>query len=651
MKINNSPLVSVVVPVFNAAKYLSKCLDSVINQSMRAIEIICVNDGSEDESLKIIKEYIKKDSRIRLIDQENSGVSSARNSGIKEASGECIVFVDADDYIDLRMLEILWENYKKNNADIIVFGGLSFPSVDWVNKKLSTRDVIYNFDSINALFYEPGSIPFVWNKMFRLDLIRKRSILFDLNLPLGEDQVFQFLIFPTARKIQYISEKLYHYRVEIQDSAMAKFGKNFKLKNNQHLKLVQTIVDEWRHQGYLSSNERHLLRWMVKFFKNCTVDTQTHAAYFSREVMSLFNQVHYIPGPNDDFYETHQKIIKTAETKYSPKISVIVPVFNVEDVLPQCIDSLLAQTFKDFEIIFIDDGSLDNSLAILRKYEDLDSRVTVLQQNNKFAGVARNYGMEKAGGEYLIFLDSDDLFEPNLLSELYASVTEHDCDVCVCAAKSYNHVTGEYKEMPWVCKTRFIPNGTIFSKNNIDLNKYLYCFTTPVPWNKIFKKSFVRENNLYFQNTRSANDMFFSFMCLSLAKKIVVNSKELLSYRVNNSNSLQSTQDRDFYAFYDALCKLKNGLLERNIYEEVKTQFVNFSLDCCLYNLGTMKKKENFLEMYFFIKSVIFQELGIEEKNASFFYGYTPNNGERKEMLSTLSAEDYIKKFNIKFSD
>lgn len=652
MQYNKQPNISIIIPIFNAESYLDDCLNSILNQTMDNIEIICINDGSNDNSLEILKKYAKKDARIIIHEQKNSGVSVARNVGLSLAKGECIIFIDADDCIDINTAKILWENYQKTNADIIVFGGQSFPvNIDWINKKLHTRNVIYNYDSINALFYEMGGIPFLWNKMFKTKLIQQKNTCFNLDFALGEDQIFQFQLFPLARKIQYIDNKLYHYRVENKDSAMAKFGNKFKLKNNIHLQIVQTIINEWQIQGYVSGNERHLMRWAIKFLKNCTIDTPKHSLYFCKKTVELLKQINYQPKQTDDFFRLYHRILETAKDSYQPKISVIVPVFNVEQVLPQCIESILNQTFKDFEVIFVDDGSEDNSLNILYHYEDMDSRICVLSQQNKYAGVARNRAMQIAKGDYLIFLDSDDFFEPNLLEEMYGSITRENCDICVCGATSYNHVSGEKSSMPWFCKTKFIPENTVFSKNSSEYNPYIYCFTTPAPWNKMFKRSFIQKNNLWFQNTRSANDMFFVLLSLSLADKIVINAKELIAYRINNKNSLQATQDKDFYAFYEATYKLKLVLIERGIYEVVKNSFINFALDFCLYNLGTMKKQATFLELYDFIKYRAFKELDINPKESDFFYGYTPTNGQRKTLLSELSAEEYIKKFNLSFKN
>ena len=114
------PKVSVIIPVYNVEKYLSECLDSVVNQTLKDIEIICVNDGSPDGSAAILEEYAQKDNRIKVITQENRGLSEARNSGLKIASGEYIAFLDSDDYIDLKFFEQLYKRGIESNSDVVV---------------------------------------------------------------------------------------------------------------------------------------------------------------------------------------------------------------------------------------------------------------------------------------------------------------------------------------------------------------------------------------------------------------------------------------------------------------------------------------------------------------------------------------------------
>ena len=127
----------------------------------------------------------------------------------------------------------------------------------------------------------------------------------------------------------------------------------------------------------------------------------------------------------------------------SVDVSVVVPVYNTELYLNQCVDSLLAQTLKNVEFIFVDDGSTDRSVEILKEYQQKDPRITILQQKNQFAGVARNNGMKAATGKYIIFVDSDDFFEPTMLEEAFNCAEANQAEIVAFDFYRYNNVTKE----------------------------------------------------------------------------------------------------------------------------------------------------------------------------------------------------------------
>ena len=130
------------------------------------------------------------------------------------------------------------------------------------------------------------------------------------------------------------------------------------------------------------------------------------------------------------------------------KVSVIVPVYNAEEHLNQCLDTIVNQTLKEIEIICVDDGSTDNSLEILNQYAQKDTRIKVIQQKNQYAGVARNNGLKIARGEYVIFLDSDDFFKEDLLEKTYNQGKKVDADIVLFGAKCFDNESGDYIEKP-----------------------------------------------------------------------------------------------------------------------------------------------------------------------------------------------------------
>ena len=172
------PKLSVIVPVYNVEKYLKECINSIINQTLKDIEIICVNDGSTDNSLKILEELSQLDNRIKIINKENGGLASARNAGMKVASGEYYTFIDSDDFIDTNAYETVIN--KKSEADIICFGIQVFGNENSTQKKYDdtyykikynglqklTDDIIFNTD-VSAC-----------NKVFKSDIINKNNITF-----------------------------------------------------------------------------------------------------------------------------------------------------------------------------------------------------------------------------------------------------------------------------------------------------------------------------------------------------------------------------------------------------------------------------------------------------------------------------------------
>ncbi|MCM1103727.1 MAG: glycosyltransferase [Clostridium sp.] len=195
--------VSVLIPVYNVENYIEQCLESVIAQTLKDIEIICVNDGSTDFSLDILKKYAVKDSRIKIINKENGGLPSARNAGLDAATGEYISFVDSDDYVQSNMMSVLYKNAKKTKAEIVICGANVFPETpradSWFYQALSPERKFYEVCSDELLFENRASRPFIWRIFVKRDLIERNHFRLDENIHIGEDNAFQFRIYPFAR--------------------------------------------------------------------------------------------------------------------------------------------------------------------------------------------------------------------------------------------------------------------------------------------------------------------------------------------------------------------------------------------------------------------------------------------------------------------
>ncbi len=201
--------VSIIVPVYNVEKYLDKCLQSLINQTLKDIEIICVNDGSTDNSLEILERYAKKDSRIIIINQENQGLSGARNSGLKKANGEYIGFVDSDDWVDLNFFEKLYNSAVKYNCEIACAGfkrcGKFFKSA----RKKYTKEQVYTQINDKIIADKIPYDNYVWNKIY------KREALKEFSFPIGrnfEDIAVTVKIVHKLKNMVTVPETYYNYR-------------------------------------------------------------------------------------------------------------------------------------------------------------------------------------------------------------------------------------------------------------------------------------------------------------------------------------------------------------------------------------------------------------------------------------------------------
>ncbi len=255
------------------------------------------------------------------------------------------------------------------------------------------------------------------------------------------------------------------------------------------------------------------------------------------------------------------------------KVSVVIPVYNVEAYLPQCLDSIVGQTLQEIEILCVDDGSTDGSLRVLQEYADRDPRVRIYRQQNKFAGAARNTGLQHACGEYIIFWDGDDYFSKNALSVMYGLAKEHDADMVVCDAQDFDSETGRKIAHNYVRKP--LPETTVFNIHTY--KERIYDFTSTVCWNKLVRRSFLIEQKITFQEIKHINDVAATLQMLSLAERIVLSRKRLIHYRVNRSTSLMATYGEQTDAVMQAVTYAGQKLSEKGLFEdkEIRLRFLD----------------------------------------------------------------------------
>lgn len=236
-------LISVIVPIYNVEKYLDRCVDSIINQTYKNLEIILVDDGSPDNCPQMCDDYAKKDSRIKVVHKENGGLSDARNVGMKVATGEYVSFIDSDDYVSLDFYETLLETIVDNDSDIVECGVVKFYENEKFDKYNDDLKVT-NYDTVDALDGLINENPFkqhVWNKLY------KSNIALDIPYAVGklnEDEFWTYQIFGKAKKVTRINKTMYYY-FQRGSSIMG---------NGYNIKRLDALEGKMNRQAYIEKN-------------------------------------------------------------------------------------------------------------------------------------------------------------------------------------------------------------------------------------------------------------------------------------------------------------------------------------------------------------------------------------------------------------
>lgn len=327
-----------------------------------------------------------------------------------------------------------------------------------------------------------------------------------------------------------------------------------------------------------------------------------------------------------------------------PKFSVIIPIYNSEQYLKECIDSVLKQTLTDFEILCVDDGSSDNSYEIIHEYGKRDKRIRVLRQKNTGAGTARNNGIDNAKGHYLFFLDSDDFIEPSMLKKTYHTCLSDCADICFFKTRLVNATNGHRSAADWMLKTELLPRKVPFTSNELGDN--IFYFTTPVPWNRIYRRDFIKTNGLRFQALKRANDMFFTHLSLSICERITVIKKPLIYHRIGLSSNLQSKNHETPLDFFTALTSLKTELEKLRIFAKFERAFVNETIRHCIYNLSAIRDCNAFINLFDTIKDNIIPFLNVHGRDKSYYL--TEKMFNEYTNFVNLQSQEYL--FN-KYTD
>ena len=268
-------------------------------------------------------------------------------------------------------------------------------------------------------------------------------------------------------------------------------------------------------------------------------------------------------------------------------VSIIMPIYNASEYLSDSIGDLMSQTFRGFELICVDDGSTDASGKMLDEYANKDKRIRVVHQKNQGGGAARNRGMDEAGGKYLLFLDSDDRFEPELIEKSLIRAESDACEVLAFDGDTFDHETGEHRAAPWLLRGSADETGS---------NPFAIVNTSV--WNKLFLREHIIKHGIMFQKNRIVDTMYFTFLGVIYAEKISVLRQKLIHYRTNNHGSIISNSDRYPMEAYNAFLAVKYKLEDDEIFDEKSEVFKNYAAEYLTDRLRIMRTAAGFTALY-----------------------------------------------------
>lgn len=299
------------------------------------------------------------------------------------------------------------------------------------------------------------------------------------------------------------------------------------------------------------------------------------------------------------------------------EISVIIPVYNIQQHLRECLDSVLGQSYPHLQVICVDDGSTDESPAILAQYAQKDPRVQVIRQQNAGPGAARNTGLEAATGEYVIFLDSDDWFEPDFLEKMVDTAVREGADVAICRAVEFDTNSGRELPSEWMMKKQYLPGKLAFDPQ--EMADHLFQFTYGMPWDKFYRRELLTSSGIRYPALKNSEDLAFVYPTLLAAKRIAVVDEVLIHHRINRMASVSNSRCGQPEAPYEAFQIVKEYLEQHQLMDTYRRSFLNWAMEFLVWHISNMSQRDIQKQYLNTLRHQWLPQLHFEEHPASYY--------------------------------
>lgn len=565
------PKVSILMPSLNSGAFIRECMESVVHQTLQDIEIICIDAGSTDGTLEILREYERNDPRIRVIVSDKKSMGYQYNLGLDAAAGDYIGMVETDDWIEADTFESLWMAASRQDVDIVAANQFLYYTKPEIHdqpletlKKCPYEQIFFPKD----VLYSFAVKPLIWSAIYRRSMLNENSVRFNETPGASfQDASFHFIVMTVAKTAFFLDRYFYHYRYDSETQSINSGGKVYCICDETHyyerfldnrpadkLYLLKPYMG-WKYDKYYWNYTRiapqfqweFLIRFREEFAahrkaglleENIFADMSGYEATLKTVNEIIDYPVRYFKNTCKKYYtwpkeeELPEAQLLSKSSSVSPYVSIIIPFHNDNNKTITSLESARKQTLKNIEIICVDDGSDDATLSLIMEQADIDSRLTVLHQDDQGIASAKNRGLKFARGKYVLFLCAGDRLREDaaeilvLLADKYCLdmacfdsvfLTENDKgtkrDACVSELSAENVITGV---------------DFLYSVCEQDTCMPFACTV-------LYNRMYLKNRKIHFIDGIFYEDRVFVFFALSGAER-VYHLIEILYFREDNRN-------------------------------------------------------------------------------------------------------------------
>ncbi|WP_392508047.1 glycosyltransferase family 2 protein [Naumannella halotolerans] len=521
---DRTPMLSVIMPVFNVAPYLDTAIQSVLMQDFQDFELIIIDDASTDNGRQVIDMHQSIDPRIRVIGLDHNTLGGAgvpSNLGIRAARGKYVAFVDSDDWVTKTAFAKLVQLAEDNDTELVIG---NFRTFDEKNRTFSEaydsdrwRDI--PLGEVIAAWSHPDLLrlsPVPWRKLYRRDFVQEHQVLYPEGDYFYEDNPLHWHVLARAERVITCNEIVSYHRLAREGQTMgAHEYKLAAIASHANTTLNSLIATDSDHRAILFEQFIDYVsrqRWIVRrqtqeaaaqMIKSRLADIYDRARQAEPEAIVPPATVNHFAGYRDAYPDMD--------------LTVVIPVYNSADLLRSTIDSVLQLEGLEYDVLLIDDGSTDKSLKVMRDYEQRFDNVHVFEQKNRGAGRARNAVIPLCTGRYTYFLDADDTVDARALREAVQRADQDDADLL------FMQYRIEYVERK---RTRGMFDADVEIWRQLPTagdNLEKQCLLTGLinyPWNRIIRTDLLHDANIFFGPTIVHNDVLFHWHSILSATKI-----------------------------------------------------------------------------------------------------------------------------------